>query len=114
MRSLLFLCLSRPKKDQKNHNVARVWGDLAFISPPYFQPCGWMGPPNVSPLILTHARRKDKLNGQKHTIAFPQEKLFVISCLSAYARFILPLEAEIKEMNHNKELFLAILELFEV
>lgn len=48
------------------------------------------------------------------TIAFPQENLSVIFCLSAYAWFVLPLEAEIKEMNHMKGLFLAILELFEV
>lgn len=48
------------------------------------------------------------------TIAFPQEKPFVISCLSACAWFVLPLEAEIKEMNHNKGFFLAFLELFEV
>lgn len=69
-----------------------------------------MGFPNVSPPpILTHPRRKDNLNGWKHN-----GYSFVISCLSACAWFVLPLVAEIKEMNRNKGLFLAILELVEV
>lgn len=48
------------------------------------------------------------------TVTFPHKKPFVISCLSACVWFVFPLEAEIKEMNHNKGLFLAILELSEV
>lgn len=44
-------------------------------------------------------------------IVFFQEKLCVLFCLSAHAHVVLSLEAERKEMSHQKGLFLAILEL---
>lgn len=83
MTSLLLLCLSRPKKDQKKSQCNQSLGEFGLYFTPLLpalggEVCGWVGTPNVSPPpILTHARRKNKLSGQKHTIAFPQEKLFV-------------------------------------
>lgn len=47
-------------------------------------------------------------------IAFPQKKISVISCLSAHAWVVFSLEAERKEMTHQKGLLLVILELSEV
>lgn len=44
-------------------------------------------------------------------IAFSQAKLYVLFCLSDHACVVLSLEAEGKEMTHQKGLFLAILEL---
>ena len=47
-------------------------------------------------------------------IAFPQEELNVIFCLSAHAWVVLSQEAERKEMTHQKGLLLVTLKLSEV
>lgn len=78
-----FYALVDLKRIKKNHNAIRVWGNLAFISPPCFQPwdersvAGWEL--QMSLLLLSLLMQEEKTSWVGRSIQLPSLRK---SCLS--------------------------------